>query len=83
MKMGMLWFDDDTKSDLRIKILKAVDYYQRKYGVRPNLCYVHPSMLTQERVIAEGVEIRPNPRVLRNHFWLGLMELGEPATSGG
>lgn len=79
MKMGMLWYDDDPKADLRTKVHRAAEYYQRKYGVRPNLCYVHPSMLTQERMQFNEIEVRTNRRVLRNHLWLGLLELGDPA----
>ncbi|WP_299025543.1 hypothetical protein [uncultured Thermanaerothrix sp.] len=79
MKMGMLWYDDDPKADLRTKVHRAAEYYQKKYGVRPNLCYVHPSMLAQERMQFNEIEIRTNRRVLRNHLWLGLLELGDPA----
>jgi len=44
MKIGMLWFDNDKQTDLATKIQHAADYYQNKYGLRPNLCYVHPTM---------------------------------------
>jgi hypothetical protein len=81
MKMGMLWYDDDPKADLRAKVHRAAEYYQKKYGVRPNLCFVHPSMLNQERLHLNGIEVRTNHRVLRNHLWLGLLELGDPAPS--
>jgi len=81
MKMGMLWYDDDPKADLRTKVHRAADYYQKKYGIRPNLCYVHPSMLGQERMQVNEIEVRTNRRVLRNHLWLGLLELGDPAPS--
>jgi len=81
MKMGMLWYDDDPKTDLRTKVHRAADYYQKKYGIRPNLCYVHPSMLGQERMQVNEIEVRTNRRVLRNHLWLGLLELGDPAPS--
>jgi hypothetical protein len=72
MKTGMLWFDNDPKTDLETKILKAVKYYHNKYGENPNLCFVHPSMLAQNHNIPNGVEIRSSAKVLPNHLWLGI-----------
>lgn len=46
MKIGMLWYDNDPKADLGLKIERAASYYQNKYGRTPNLCFVHPSMLS-------------------------------------
>ena len=45
MNIGMLWFDNDKKTDLSDKIKRAASYYKEKYGQNPNLCFVHPSML--------------------------------------
>lgn len=49
MDIGMLWFDNDTKADLSVKVARAATYYQNKYGKRPDLCFVHPSMLPSKR----------------------------------
>ena len=32
MNIGMLWFDNDTKTELTIKIERAAHYYREKYG---------------------------------------------------
>ncbi len=45
MNIGMLWFDNDPKADLAVKIKRAAQYYRNKYGKTPTLCFVHPSML--------------------------------------
>ncbi len=45
MNVGMLWFDNDSKTDLNGKIERAAVYYRTKYGRVPTLCFVHPSML--------------------------------------
>jgi len=71
MVTGMLWFDNDPKSDLNTKIVRAVDFYQKKYGTRPDLCFVHPSMIKNNLAGRNGVEIRTNTRVLPHHFWIG------------
>jgi hypothetical protein len=45
MNIGMLWFDNDPKAELSVKIERAAAYYRNKYGTKPTLCFVHPSML--------------------------------------
>ncbi len=74
MKIGMLWFDNDPKVDLPTKVSRAAEYYQKKYGLRPDLCYVHPSMLANGLIRGNGIEIRPNRSVLPNHLWIGKLE---------
>ena len=86
MNIGMLWFDNDQKKELAIKVERAAQYYRNKYGKVPTLCYVHPSMLPELQetddegdnpegeagLVAAGVEVRTNQSVLPNHFWIGL-----------
>ena len=45
MKIGMLWYDNDIKAGLAVKVERAANYYHKKYGIMPTLCFVHPSML--------------------------------------
>lgn len=73
MKVGMLWFDEDQTSSLQARIDRAVEYYQRKYGARPNLCMVHPRTLEQDGATAAGgVKVCSSNAVLPNHLWLGV-----------
>jgi len=74
MDVGMLWFDNDANAALDVKVKRAASYYQKKYGQFPNLCFVHPSMLSQNKAPkkASGVEIRSSRSLLPNHFWLGV-----------
>ena len=74
MKTGMLWYDNDPKSNLETKVTRAGSYYLNKYGRRPNLAYVHPSMLAEKLQQAGGVEIRATRQVLPNHIWIGISE---------
>jgi hypothetical protein len=89
MEEGMMWFDNDQKSDLDSKVGRAVEYYQDKYGDSPNLCFVHPSMLAGNgkrkkgkksdnngsQPTREGVELRPSISMMPNHFWIGVEQL--------
>lgn len=74
MDIGMLWFDNDPKSDLASKVTKAADYYRGKYGEEPNLCFVHPSMLPEKKTKAGAVAIRVNNTVLPHHLWIGVQQ---------
>lgn len=78
MNIGMLWFDNDQKTAIPYRIERAAEYYRTKYGKRPDLCFVHPSMLPKENETANpsiksgDIEVRPSKAVLPNHFWLGI-----------
>ncbi len=74
MREGMLWFDNSEQRDIDAKISRAVEYYQAKYGVRPTLCFVHPTMILGSSLMWEGMELRGTNSVLPNHFWLGTGE---------
>ena len=43
----MLWFDNDPKLDIQAKIIKAADFYQKKYGVHPDFVF-RPSQHVNE-----------------------------------
>ncbi|HVN56149.1 MAG TPA: hypothetical protein VMT46_17590 [Anaerolineaceae bacterium] len=72
MNTGMLWFDNDPKSDLSVKIQRAAEYYLKKYGENPDLCFVHPSMLGETAPRAGKIEVRSNRAILPHHFWIGI-----------
>lgn len=79
MNIGMLWFDNDRKTQLNSKVDRAALYYHEKYGAYPNVCFVHPSMLNgqsgdsqKEKVKSGDIEIRTSKSVLPNHFWIGV-----------
>jgi hypothetical protein len=72
MEIGMLWFDGDAQSDLHTKVKQAADYYQKKYGQEPNLCFVHPAMLKSAKEETGPIKICPNKLIIQNHFWIGI-----------
>ena len=81
MNIGMLWFDNDPKTDLASKVKRAASYYSKKYGRSPNICFVHPSMLSNGKKRAGRVEIRTNGSVLPHHFWIGVNGVKEASLS--
>lgn len=72
IEKGMLWFDKDPQSDLLSKVNKAAAYYLQKYGQKPDLCFVHPSMLPSESLKTEELSIFGNPSMIPHHIWIGL-----------
>jgi hypothetical protein len=81
MNIGMLWFDNDNKSDLATKIQRAATYYHSKYGKAPNLCLVHPKTLGDNLWKSGNIEVRTTRSVLPNHFWLGVNNNGNVVNS--
>ena len=73
MRIGLFWYDADSKRDLRQKVAQAASRYKEKYGKQPNVCYLHPSALdgsTQPSSL-DGVRIAVSSSVLRDHLWIG------------
>jgi len=76
MNVGMLWYDNDPRTALTVKVARAADYYRQKYGLVADLCLVHPSMLGEPRPnLIEGsagkVVVRPNRIIQPGHLWIG------------
>jgi hypothetical protein len=71
MHTAMLWFDNSHDS-IEKKIQKAVDYYDKKYGRKPDLCLLHPSTLTASEPKIEGLTVRAYRPVLPGHIWIGI-----------
>jgi hypothetical protein len=86
MDIGMLWFDNDRKTSIPNKVERAAQYYQKKYGVNPDICFVHPKMVKGEDVMKMGskkeankdqikigkILVLINEMVLPDHFWIGI-----------
>lgn len=72
MKVGMLWLDADGKASLEEKVLRAVAYYEDKYGRAPDLCLVNTATFAEEERTVGKVKVQRTKTVLPNHFWVGL-----------
>ena len=76
MNIGLLWYDDDPKRELPEKIIRAAKRYREKYGIPPNVCYIHKSSLGSNGQTAQvgQIQVQTLPSVLPHHFWLGQEE---------
>lgn len=72
MNYGMLWFDNDPKTDLSDKIEEASAYYEKKYGQVPNQCFINPEMGADKHDAAKLMKVTKSPMILPNHLWIGV-----------
>ena len=73
MDAGMMWFDN-SKQALALKVEEAARHYERRYGRWPNVCEVHPSMVTEEGLVVRGIALRTARNVLPGNLWVGWEE---------
>jgi hypothetical protein len=75
MKIGMLWFDESREVGVAQRIVRASDYYQSKYGFKPNLCFVHPDTISEGTTLSEvPLKVKASQTILEDHFWIGVEE---------
>ncbi len=70
MKQGLVWYDNDPKKSLDDKLSEAAHRYKEKFGVEPNVCYIHPSHYDAQRATIAKMRMIRAPQVLPNHLWL-------------
>lgn len=75
MDIGMLWFDKEDKKSLQEKVERAADYYEKKYGRRPNKVLLNPA----QAGAVVGFVVESSKQVLPNHMWLGVENEGSQA----
>ena len=74
MNFGMMWFDNDPKTALAVKIERAAEYYRAKYGHNPDLCLVNPKSMPENMPPAGRIAVRSQAMILPGHLWIGLEE---------
>ncbi len=82
MEIGMLWFDNSSRS-LHDRVQRAADFYAEKYGRKPTLCMVNPQMLESGDGAHNGIRLQAARTVMPNHFWIGVDDRShEPGATG-
>jgi hypothetical protein len=69
LKEGLLWFDDDPRRSVVIKIRNAVERYEERFGIRPTFCYLNPAQMTNLRVL--DLLLIGESSLGRNYFLVG------------
>ena len=73
MNIGLLWFDNNPRRDLHEKIARAAKRYRQKFGIAPDVCYVHKSALSGNGNTAKvgQIQVKTLPSALLHHLWIG------------
>ncbi len=71
MELGELFLIEDANMNLEQRVLWAAGRYQRKYGQRPTLCLLHPSLMQGARRHMGALRLEAKNTVLPNYLWLG------------
>jgi hypothetical protein len=78
MNTGMMWFDNDPKLSLVQKVIKAADYFRKKYGQVPTFCVVHPTAMPADgaslaplQLQVDVVTVKTARYILPGHLWIG------------
>ena len=74
MESGIMWLDNDEKVEITIKLNNAAKYYFNRYGCRPDICFVHPSMLPEGLSLYNGIRLIASSAIIPFHFWIGIQE---------
>jgi hypothetical protein len=79
-KTGMLWFDSteneskNKKLEVRTereKILRAIEYYTEKYGLKVTEIHINPnSIFSLKKDAIEGILVVKDKSIPPNHIWL-------------
>lgn len=67
--MYLVWYSDNPKHTIEVKIMDAIGAYQLRYGMLPNIALV--SELDHAPASVAGVSTRVEKRVNRNNVQVG------------
>lgn len=73
MEIGMMWWSLPAGT-LMERIIRAHDYYLKKYNNSPNVCQVHPGMIDDSINKISGIKVSASKELLPNHLWIGCSE---------
>lgn len=68
--MYVMWFDDNPKKSVELKITEAIGAYVDRFRARPAEVLVNAGDLGQLAQVG-GVPVRSEGYIRRNNFWVG------------
>jgi len=72
--MYFVWYDDNPKKPVGVKIDEAVLRYKQRYGRTPNVCMLNEAVQPtdyEEADTSDGVKVLRAKNVPQNYFWVG------------
>ena len=71
MELGELFYIADARLNLEERVLWAANRYQKKFGQRPTLVMLHPSLLKAGQRRLGRLRLQAKKSVLPNYLWVG------------
>lgn len=81
MKLGLLWFDDDSRRKVVEKLDEAAERYEERFGVRPTLAHLNPAQA--EGLAHRRMKVCGDASLRRNYFLVGVDDAEAPAEERG
>lgn len=72
MEIAELFLVENLKGDLENQVAWAADRFQQKYGQRPTLCAIHPSLMRGRLNYLSGIQLEGRKSLLPKYLWLGI-----------
>ncbi len=72
--MYFVWYDDNPKKSISLKIEEAICRYQQRYGCQPDICLLNEAVLPEDYARTGHqipVKVMPARNVPQNYFWVG------------
>lgn len=60
----MLWYDKSKDA-----IQRALEHCEDKYGIRPTVCHVNPSLTPLQGPLS-GIKLVPDKTIMLDYYWL-------------
>lgn len=95
---GLLWYDDDTRRPLALKIAEAVDRYRERVGYEPTTCELSPAQAPEALAATQPparrtrkrdalprvtLHVEPNNHLKPNYILVGIVEGETPRAVRG
>jgi hypothetical protein len=71
VKEGLLWYDNDPKRSLAMKVDQAVTRYRAKFGRKPTVCWLNEADMDSDTDEIKGIRLQQKSNVLKHHFMVG------------
>lgn len=72
MEIAELFLVENLRGDLENQVAWAADRFQKKYGQRPTVCAIHPSLLMGRRNDLRGIQLEGRKGLLPKYLWIGI-----------
>lgn len=87
---GLLWYDDDVRRPLALKLAEAADRYRERVGFEPTTCFLNPAQIpapppatgrgSRKKVVGPPITLRlvSDEHLRPNYFFVGIGEDERP-----